>query len=196
MQSSRFKKLLAAGVVALVLAGSAVGVVAAQQAATPTPAGQPQTRETRFQRFIDVMASKLGVSPDQVKQAFTEARKEVGPFHWEWRSRPAQVRKMVRHELAVAAKAIGVTPRELHQELAGKSLSDVATAHNVDPATVANALRSDAHARVDQLVSNGKLAADRAATIKQRISDRIDRLMTHQFKARPVEKAPQPQPSS
>ena len=52
--------------------------------------------------------------------------------------------------LNVAAQAIGITPQQLEQELPGHSLAQVAEAHGKSPADVATALKTAAHARIDQ----------------------------------------------
>src|SRR5690348_7702861 len=62
-----------AGVAALSIAGAAIGVVSAQQG----PQGGQQGADRRDQLF-NAVASKLGVSSDKLKQAFTDARKELG----------------------------------------------------------------------------------------------------------------------
>jgi len=56
-------------------------------------------------------------------------------------------------DLNTAASAIGITPQQLRQELAGKSLADVARAHNVDPAKVEGALDAEANSRIGQAMT-------------------------------------------
>jgi hypothetical protein len=71
------------------------------------------------------------------------------------------------HRSAVAAEAIGITPEQLHQELPGKSLAQVAEAHGKSAADVSSALKTAAHARVDQRIDramNHVVSADGAAT--------------------------------
>ena len=91
-----------------------------------------------------------------------------------------------------AAQAIGITPEQLRQELPGKSLTDVARAHNVDPARVATALKNEANTRIDQAVTNGRLTAEQATQAKQRASEEIDRLMTVQLPTPPAPGAARP----
>jgi hypothetical protein len=91
-----------------------------------------------------------------------------------------------------AARAIGISPDQLRQELPGKSLADVAKAHNVDPTAVANAIKADATARIDRDVSAGRITAERAAQIKQDLSDRVDRMMTRQVPADAPQRGPGP----
>jgi hypothetical protein len=192
------KRAILVGGAALVLGGAAIGVAGAQHApstGTTEPAANPATTaqatqpHTRQQRFLEALAAKLGVTPDRLKQAITEARAEVGlPAHRTGLPYPGAVRPRVRairaHELGVAAQAMSISVQQLRQALPGKSLADVAREHGVEPNAVADAMKADAHARIDRAVSNGRYTADRAARIKQRIDARIDRLMTRQIPAR------------
>ena len=211
--STALKRGAMAAGAALLLAGGAAGVVGAQQATqtprasvTPGPGAQ-QAQQLRDQ-FLGTLAGKLGVTVDNLKKALTETRKELGvpdkhfgPFG---RLRPGPggrggpggpggpgmpgfARDLLGLGLDTAAQAIGITPEQLRQELPGKSLSDVAKAHNVDPSKVATALKNAASARTDQAVANGRLTAEQATALKQRESEMIDELMTRQL---PVPPAP------
>ncbi len=192
MPSLTIKRTLAAAGVALLLGGAAVGVVGAQQTPTPPTGQQTSPAQTRYQQFLDAVAAKLGITSDKLKQAIDQTRQEqglqgrrIGPHGWGWGFPGARghLRGVLGHELTVAAKAIGIDASQLRQELPGKSLADVARAHNVDPATVATALKTDADSRIDSLVTNGRLQADRAAELKQRAEQRIDQLMNRTLPA-------------
>ena len=182
MQVPTLKRALAAGGAAVLLGGAAIGVVSAQQA-TPTPTSQANPGQ---QQFLTTLASKLGISVDKLQQAISDTRQQLGtngpgPFG---RGGPGGrgpgpfLRVVAGHELQVAAQAIGITPAQLRQEIAGKTLTAVAQAHNVDPNTVSSALKSDAESRIDQAVSNGRLTADQGTQAKQRVDSRIDQLMS------------------
>src|SRR5690349_7571327 len=63
---------VAAGAV-LVLGGSAVGIASAQSApATPT------SQQNGYQKFIDALAQKLGVSSQTLQQDLAQVRQEQG----------------------------------------------------------------------------------------------------------------------
>lgn len=199
MTSRSIKQFVAAGGAALVLGGAALGVAAAQQTPTPSaqatptrPAGAPgqqgASRQDRGQELLNRVASKLGITADRLQQAFSEARQELGIP-----DRPGG-----RHEggprfghrgpgfgidLMAAAQAMNIPPDQLHQELPGKSLAEVARAHNVDPTTAANALKAQVSQRIDQAASAGRIAADQVAAAKQQASQRIDEMMTRQLPA-------------
>jgi hypothetical protein len=88
--------------------------------------------------------------------------------------------------LEAAAKVIGITEEQLDAELPGKSLAQVAQAHNIDPAVVKAAMVANASARVDANLAAGKTTAERASARKAMLSDRFDRLMAHVHPAKPA----------
>ena len=166
---------IAAGAV-LVLGGSAVGIAAAQS--TPTPTAQ----SSGYQKFIDALAQKLGVSSQTLQDDISQVRQAQGlpangrmPFAGRGGPRGGVGRGV---NFQAAATAIGITPQQLMTELPGKSLAQVAQAHGKNPTDVATALKNDAHQRIDQAVTNGRLTADQANTAKTNVDQRIDQLMT------------------
>jgi uncharacterized protein (DUF433 family) len=106
----------------------------------------------------------------------------------------ATPKQLARHQLVadainISAKTIGVTPQALRQALAsGQSVAQVATAHNVSPTTVVNALVSAGNARIDQAVANHHLSADRAAKLKARLPKLAQRFVdaTHDGAKKPA----------
>jgi Zn-dependent oligopeptidase len=81
--------------------------------------------------------------------------------------------------LATASKALGVTEAELKTELeAGKSVSDVAKAKNIDLATVKAALLAEAKAHVDAAVAAGKHTAAEGVAKLAEVTSRIDTMLT------------------
>ena len=81
--------------------------------------------------------------------------------------------------LATVSKALGITEAELKTELeAGKSVSDVAKAKNVDLATVKAALLAEAKAHIDAEVAAGKHTAAEGATKLAEMTSRIDTMLT------------------
>ena len=207
--STALKRGAVAAGAALMLAGGAAGIVGAQQATqtprasvTPAPGAQgqgAQQAQQRYDQFLSTLAGKLGVTVDKLKQALGDTQKElglpdhrIGPFGGPRPGPgghggpggpgvPGFARDLLGLGLDTAAQAIGITPEQLRQELPGKTLTDVAKAHNVDPAKVATALKSAASARTDQAVANGRLTAEQATQLKQRESQMIDELMTRQL---------------
>ncbi len=119
-----------------------------------------------MQEIFSAVAAKLGVTTDQLREAFRSAWSEhagaasgraggqPGGSQQGWRGAHGMATgSAMRAGLNAAAQAIGITPEQLRQELPGKSLADVARAHNVDPNVVANALKAEASTRIDQLMT-------------------------------------------
>jgi transposase-like protein len=80
--------------------------------------------------------------------------------------------------VGVAAKAIGIDRAELVQGVRdGKTVADIAKDHGVEAKTVEDALVAAGTKRVDTAVSNGRLDADRAATITDKLRDRAEKLV-------------------
>ena len=81
--------------------------------------------------------------------------------------------------LATVSKVLGITETELKTELeAGKSISDVAKAKNIDLATVKAALLAEAKAHIDAEVAAGKHTAAEGATKLAEVTSRIDTMLT------------------
>lgn len=204
MTSRSIKQFVAAGATALLFGGAALGIASAQQTPTPnaqatpnrpagTPGQQGAPRQDQRQDLLNRVAGKLGVPVDRLQQAFTDARRELGipdrppggpggpGHHGPGRGGPGFGGP--GFDFMAVAQAVNLQPDQLRQELAGKSLTDVARAHNVDPATVANALKAQAGQRIDQAAAAGRIPADQVAAAKQQANQRIDELMTRQFPA-------------
>jgi ribosomal protein S20 len=90
-------------------------------------------------------------------------------------------RRVIRAEAGkTIASTIGISTDELRTEFkAGKSVSEIATAHQVDPQAVVTALTDQANARIDQAVTNGKLTQQQADKVKARVSTVVGKVMDH-----------------
>jgi polyhydroxyalkanoate synthesis regulator phasin len=74
----------------------------------------------------------------------------------------------------VTAALLGIDVETLRDEIrAGNSIADIAVANDVDPRTVIDALVAEASGHVDLMVEDGRLTDDEAATMKERITERI-----------------------
>src|SRR5205809_2666737 len=150
MSSSLFslKRTLAVGCAVLVLGGAAVGVASAQTApTTPTPGAQSAQSQSNYQAFMDALAKRLNVTTSALQTAISGARSDVGlpadgGFGPSGHGDRAGGRDV---DLNAAATAIGIPVTQLQQELATKSLADVATSHGKSATDVANALKNAAH---------------------------------------------------
>jgi hypothetical protein len=181
-RGAALKRALAALGIAGVLGAGGVGVAAAQTPTPVRPAGTPVAPAQRQEQFLTSLASKLGVTVDALKQALTETRQSLGMGDRGGFGGPGGPRRG-GISLEAAARALNISQDQLRQELSGKTLSDVARAHNVDPATVANALKAAAATQIDGAVTAGRLTADQAAQAKQQANTRIDQQMTQQLPA-------------
>jgi lambda repressor-like predicted transcriptional regulator len=77
------------------------------------------------------------------------------------------------------ADLLGMTPDQVVAERrAGKSLADIAAARGVDQATLVQAITVTARARLDEQVAAGRLTAERADAIYQRIQQRAPQFVT------------------
>ena len=218
-RTSTLKRALAGGAAVLVLSAAASGVAWAQ---TPTPTRPPAAQTTpspqspqgtpgprdggqRMQQFWEAVARRLGVTPERLQQAISEARTELGlpaqggPGGPGGRGFPGGPGRpgaqgtpgagavrgpRVRLAIDVAAQTLGLTPEQLRQELAGKSLADLARARNIDPARVVQAMRDDAFRRIDQAATDGRIQASEVAGLKERTSQEIDRFVNQTLPAR------------
>ncbi|HEX7520481.1 MAG TPA: hypothetical protein VF441_00295, partial [Acidimicrobiia bacterium] len=80
-----------------------------------------------------------------------------------------------RHELvsdeSVVAKAIGISEADLKSALqSGKTIADVAKAHNVDPKKVILALVADGQSELADQVKNGRLTQAQADEMKTHLT--------------------------
>jgi len=197
MTSRTVKQFFAAGGAALVLGAAALGIASAQQTPTPTTAPSGQTTPTRppgapgqpgrpgedqRQQLLARVASKLGIPVDRLQQAFTDAHQELGiPDRPQGFGPGGPGRRGAGFDLLPVAQPLTLQPAQLRQELQGKTLTDVARAHNVDPTTIANALKAQASQRIDQAAASGRIPSDQVAAAKQQANQRVDELMTRQF---------------
>jgi hypothetical protein len=187
------KRGLAAGGAVLLLGGSAVGIASAQTAPAGTPTTTAQNGRPGYQAFLDALAKRLNISSSTLQTAIDQARTDAGlpaggGFGHEGGGPggPGGPGGRGGQDLNAAATAIGIPVAQLQQELATKSLADVATAHGKAPADVATALKNAAHTRIDQEVTSGRLTAAEATQQKQQIDQRIDQRMTEVRPQRPA----------
>lgn len=183
----------AGGVVALLMAGSAVGIASAQTAPAATPTTTAQNRQAGNQAFVDALAKRLNISSTALQTAITQARSDAGlpangGFGPGGGGPGGAGGRGFGRNLDAAAQVIGLSSAQLRQELSGSTLTNVATAHGKNPADVAAALKNAVHTRIDQEVTAARLTTAEATQQKQQIDQRIDQQMTEvmpQAAARP-----------
>jgi hypothetical protein len=190
-RSLKIGLLAAAG--ALIVGAAAIGTALAQQPPTPTAAttGQrPQREQPR--RLLELTASKLGVTPERLQQAFAEARQELGIQHRPGRpssERRGEIRErfrgMMQRGLEIVAGELHISADQLRSELPGSSLAAVSRNHGVDPQQVATALTNAANQRIDAAQAEGRMTPDQVVRFKQHVGEMIQRMMDRQLPARP-----------
>ncbi len=116
------RRLAVAGAAVLVLGGAAVGIAAAQAQPTPT------TGQTGYQKFIDALAKRLNISPQNLETAVTQARSDAGlPAAANGSGFPGgrgrggpggfAGRGGIAAGFNVVATTLGITPQQLRTEL-------------------------------------------------------------------------------
>jgi hypothetical protein len=102
-------------------------------------------------------------------------------------------RRAIKAAGEAAATAIGVTTDELKAAVkGGATIAEFAQSKNVSVDTVTQAIVAALSDKLDQAVANGKVTAERAATVKERLPTLADRFVNHEFGQRG---AGQPAPS-
>ena len=94
------------------------------------------------------------------------------------KARRLRIRKMLRGAGGIVTKTIGIDRKTLRQDLrSGMTVAQIATANNVDPQTVINALVTAADKKIDAAVQAGWIGSKRAAVIEHRLPARITKLV-------------------
>ncbi|MEY2421351.1 MAG: hypothetical protein QOI95_1418 [Acidimicrobiaceae bacterium] len=83
-------------------------------------------------------------------------------------------------DLSVVAGAIGISEADLQTALqSGKSMADVATANNVDPQKVIDALVADAQTKLAAQVASGEITQAQADEMSADLTQHITDLVNH-----------------
>jgi uncharacterized protein YidB (DUF937 family) len=179
--------LLAAGFVVTVTAAASGARVVPLAAASPKPSASPGAAarsQALCDNFINHLASNLGKKPADVQKAASSAidqtlddavkagdltRQQADAIKARQAGkpvcsgglaalRPEKAESRGRVGPADYAKALGISPQELKQQLAsGKTIKDIATAKGMDEDTFRNNLVNAAKADLDAKVAAGKL---------------------------------------
>ncbi len=159
-----------------------VQTVAAQAADPSTTAPPAAAHKSPLDQVLDDLVAKGTITQaqaDAVRNGVDAKRKELGQNMGPGMRLGGGAGMM--GVFGDVAKQLGMTPQDLLTELrSGKSLADVAKAKGLDEQKVIDSLVSAADARIDQAVKDGKLAQDKADTMKAKLPDRIKALVEHQ----------------
>jgi hypothetical protein len=153
----RFTKTIASASVAAVLGLAGVSVAGA----TSNPGSESTVAKTT------AASSPAAPKATQAKPGRKATRKAAALRRW-----------IRRGAGVVAAKAIGITRPELRQELlAGKTIAAIATEHGVQPQAVIDALKAAADKRIEAAQNAGKITAERATKLKNRLDTAIPKIV-------------------
>jgi hypothetical protein len=174
---SRLHIVGAAAVVAVAAGGGVALAVDRHAASSP---------RAEHEAFLADVAGRLGVSVDDLKQAFREAAEARGsrqggpPFgrglgqdrrhgfgrHGHWRG--------AHESFGAAADYLGLTRGELMQQLfSGRSLADIAESRGKPVDGLKQAIRTAIVERLDGAVADGRLTEEK----KQKVIDRLDAIV-------------------
>ena len=78
----------------------------------------------------------------------------------------------------VVTETIGIDRETLRRELrSGKTIGEIATANNVEPSAVVDALVTAATTKLEAAAAAGKITAERAHKIEAKLPDRLTKLV-------------------
>ena len=94
----------------------------------------------------------------------------------------AHRKALARHTVEISAKTIGISPKSLTASLrSGRSIAQVAAAHDVDVQTVVHALVAAGATQVGQAVTNDKLTAAQGSTIEAALPKVVTKVVDHVY---------------
>jgi hypothetical protein len=191
-------------IVAVVALVAAIGVGAGVAVAADDPPKQQQS-------FTDAVAAKLGVPPEQLREAIRsvlaeriDARVAGGKLDPDFAARlkdwfqrtdrpgfglakPGWGYKLHWAKgwwLRLAADALGIEPGDLRAELkSGKPLPEILKGHGLTADSVKKTIVDAAKAKLDRAVAEDRLSADRAKQLLDRLTTWVDRVVDRIFAA-------------
>ena len=154
--------------------GKSLAAIAAERGVDQTTLVQTITNAMvpRIQEFVGRMVNREGSGrPEGLGPR--EGRGARGFRGGPWRGGPG------RDLFQPIADLLGMTPDQIVAERrAGKSLADIAADRGVDQATLVQAITVNARARLDEQVAAGRLTAERADALYQRIQQGVPQMVT------------------
>lgn len=200
------------------------GVVAATSYATAqTPGATPDTakqqqRTERRDTFLGRVAAHLGVTLDQLKEAYTSAETQavddalaagkitqaqadkakariesgngagLGKLLRGHRRARARMERLRDGIITSAATALNMTPKELKAQL--KSGKSIADVAGANLDAVKAQITKDAKAKLDAAVAGNKLTQAQADTALQKLTDSLDKILNAKRGTAPAPAAP------
>jgi hypothetical protein len=122
-------------------------------------------------------------SPASSSTSSTVAASTAAPKAGAATAAHAHRRARRRHRIRVFVRTtvlatIGIDRPTLRSELrSGKTIGEIATAHNVDPSAVVNALVTGATTKLDAAANAGKITTERAQKIEAKLPARAEKFV-------------------
>jgi transposase-like protein len=134
---------------------------------------------TAVTQQIDQKAAAGTIDSSRAEQAKQKLPNFANRFVNETKARRGY--RILKDAVKAAAKEIGVSQNELKDALKnGKSIAQVAKDHDKSVDDVVNAVVKAATSDIDQAVKDGKLDSKKADEIKQKLPDRVKKLVNHE----------------
>lgn len=165
---------IAAGSIAV---GSAIAIPAFAAPSSPAPetstsatvqeadtADRTAKRTERLEKALAGLVEKGTISQDQAKAVASHLADQL----------PNKGRPGKGHRVEAVAEALGFDADELKEAWkAGTTLKDFAASKGMEEATLVEKLVKERTERIDQAVADGKIDADRAAEMKEKVEERV-----------------------
>lgn len=214
-------KLVTMAAVGSILVAGVVGATSYATAQTPgaTPGTTKQQQRTeRRDTFLGRVAAHLGVTLDQLKQAYTSAETQavddalaagkitqaqadkakariesgngagLGKLLRGHRRARAHMERLRDGIITSAATAANMTPKELKAQL--KSGKSIADVAGANLDAVKTQITKDAKAKLDAAVAGNKLTQAQADTALQKLTDSLDKILNAKRGTAPAPAAP------
>ncbi len=203
--SNKVKILAGVLAIAIVGLGAVAGTALAQDAGNGNAQAPAEGATSGLcARFVDGVASQLGVTVDELEAAFKASKLDIvdeavqsgridadtadrirerieeGSACWRPRPRVQRLGERVARGLVVhaAAETLDMTPRELVAELRDcQSLAQVAAEQGVGRDELKSGILNDVEKHLDQAVARGRTTQARADQALLKLADNIDEIV-------------------
>jgi uncharacterized protein (DUF433 family) len=139
-----------------------------------------EAHDVDVQKVIDALVADGKERLAEAEAALPERMKDLvnGELRL-GRGGPGHVRGLLHAGLDTVSTAIGITESDLRDELQdGKTIAEVAEAHDVDPQKVIDAVVAEATKRIDEAVADDELTEERAADLKENVEEHATRFVS------------------
>ncbi|MEM8904985.1 MAG: hypothetical protein AAGF02_14885 [Actinomycetota bacterium] len=175
---NRFQRIARTGLVSAALAGGALVAVPAVAGAqdddttTPDSSAEAAPETSRWQAFLDTLVEEGVITQEQADtlvERIQDRREEAREDRAERRA----------EQLAIVTETLGIDEEALEAAREdGQTLAEIAEAQGVSVETLVDALMEPKLESLDERVAAGELtddeAADRAAELEERLTDRVN----------------------